>query len=128
MIIGIGTDIISIARMKNILNDTVALPAFLSKAYTKRELSLIESQDIPLYRYATHFAGKEAAIKSMGIDGNHIILNEIEIFYEPNGQPRIMLYGNLSNIAKNKGICQILISLSYEDEYAIAYATALRNP
>ncbi len=125
MVIGVGVDIISIKRMKNILNDTVALPAFLKKAYTTQELTIIDGYDIPLYRYATHYAGKEAVLKSMNIDGNHICLNEIEISHKQNGQPQVVLYGKLLNIAREKEICQILISLSYEDEYAIAYATAL---
>lgn len=52
-------------------------------------------------------------------------LNEIEILSNEKGQPFVFLHGNAKRIAKEKEISQILISLSYEDDYAIAYAAAV---
>ncbi|MGB4660814.1 MAG: holo-[acyl-carrier-protein] synthase, partial [Mobilitalea sp.] len=50
--------------------------------------------------------------------------NEIIIIDDTNGQPHVRLTGDFSIAAQEKKIDEILISLSYNNEYAIAYATA----
>lgn len=123
MIIGIGTDILKISNIEHAVSDLS--DAFIKKTFTLRELDLICSRQIPLYSFATRFAGKEAVFKTFSADGNAIRLNEIEILENEIGQPIVTLHGNAKNIAEQKSINSILISLSYDTEYAIAFATAL---
>jgi phosphopantetheine--protein transferase-like protein len=80
---------------------------------------------VPLYSYATRFAGKEAVFKALHINGEDIRLNEIEILELENGQPFITLHGKAERISKERGISQIHISLSYDTDYAIAYAACV---
>lgn len=124
MIHGIGTDILKIERIATILNMNPEDP-FFRKTYTKKELNLIKQRPTPLYSYATRFAGKEAVFKSMGIGGNDIRFDDIEILEAENGQPFVVLLGRAKEIADQKGISQVLISLSYDTDYAIAYATSI---
>lgn len=78
----------------------------------------------PALFFATRFAGKEAVFKCFGIDGGSIRLNEIEILTADSGVPRVSLFGALREIAGQKGITAIQISLSYDSEYAVAFALA----
>lgn len=120
---GIGVDILKISNIASSISNPE--DSFISHIYTKKELVLINQRPIPLFSYATRFAGKEAIFKSLGVDGNAIRLNELEILETQNGQPIVLLHGNAKTIADQKGISQILISLSYDTDYAIAYATAI---
>lgn len=123
MIYGIGTDILKISSIASgtaDLNDP-----FVRKTYTPKEIALITSRPIPQNSFATRFSGKEAVFKALNIYGNDIRLNEIEILENENGQPTVALHGNALRLAEQKGISRILISLSYDTDYAVAYAAAL---
>ena len=123
MIYGIGTDILKISSIASgtaDLNDP-----FVQKTYTPKEIALITSRPIPQNSFATRFSGKEAVFKALNIYGNDIRLNEIEILENENGQPTVILHGNALRLAEQKGISRILISLSYDTDYAVSYATAL---
>lgn len=122
MIHGNGTDIIKIDRLEMFV-DHFDDP-FIKKTYTENELKLIASREIPLNSLATRFAGKEAVFKSLGIEGNAIRLNEIEILETETGQPVVTLFGKAKLLADQFGITKIFVSLSYDTDYAIAFATA----
>lgn len=123
MIYGIGTDILNISNIKNSVQDTT--DPFVQKTYTKKEIELILSRPIPLYSFATRFSGKEAVFKCLNINGDDIRLNEIEILENKNGVPVVCLHGRAKEIAEEKGISEIKISLSYDTDYAIGYAVAI---
>lgn len=120
MIYGIGTDILKIDKIISMVRDIT--DPFVTKTFTQREIELITSRPIPVNSFATRFAGKEAVFKSLNIYGNDIRLNEIEILENENGQPIVNLLGNAKIIADKNGLTKILISLSYDTDYAIAYA------
>ncbi|WP_099467134.1 holo-ACP synthase [Konateibacter massiliensis] len=125
MLHGNGTDIIKIDHLKPFL-DKLDDP-FIQKTYTQKELALITSRPIPLNTLATRFAGKEAVFKCLGVDGNAVLLNEIEILENEIGQPTVTLHGRAKHLADQMGITTICISLSYDTDYAIAFAVAERN-
>ncbi len=122
MTIGVGTDILRIERIRNVLEDDST--SFIKKTYTVRECEQAELRPNPLMYYAARFAAKEAVFKSLGIDGSFINLNEIEILNNELGQPFVALYGKIKSTAEKKGVSHINISLSYETDYALAFAIA----
>ena len=61
MIHGIGTDILNIQTIAPSVADRS--DPFVRKTYTEKELELIDSRPLPLYCFATRFAGKEAVFK-----------------------------------------------------------------
>ena len=125
MIKGIGTDILSIQKLKPIFDKEDYLQdSFVRKTYTEKEIALAESRPLPIYCYATRFAGKEAVFKALTVTGEDLRLNEIEILSDEIGKPYIVLHQNAALLAEKKEISHILISLSYEDDTAIAYAIA----
>lgn len=120
MIIGVGTDILAIPRIRRILDMDDG--SFRRRVYTAAEIALIEDAPEPLFHYATRFAGKEAIFKALSPAGE-IRLNEMEIL-EEHGRPVVFLHGRAAEYAAEKGIAAIHISLSYETDCAVAFAAA----
>lgn len=127
MLYGVGTDFLKISRVQAILDDKEALDIFLKNTYTQEELELIRASEKPLFRYAAHFAGKEAVFKTLGISSNlRFHWNEIEILYYETGQPYVRLHGKIKEQCEARQIEKVFLSLSYDTEYVIAYAAAVK--
>ncbi len=120
---GIGTDILLIKNIETYV-ENIDDP-FVRKCYTEREIELILGRSRPLYSFATRFCAKEAVFKCLGSDGEGVRLNEIEVLEHDTGQPCVILHGKVKKIAEERGIREILISLSYDADYAIAFAAAI---
>ena len=123
MVLGTGTDILKIQRIRIALK-TDDRGSFVRKTFTPEERRQAEERSDPALYYATRFAGKEAVFKCFGVESGSLRLNDIEIIASETGQPKVNLYGDFARLASEKGIRRIEISLSYEDEYAIAFAVA----
>jgi holo-[acyl-carrier protein] synthase len=122
MVIGIGTDILRIDRLRQDTGDCTADSPFLRKTFTPAEQLAAAGRPDPILYLATRFAGKEAVFKALGHDGSQIRLNEIEILGDANGQPQVTLSGQMQLLAAAKGVTSICISLSFDTAYAIAFA------
>lgn len=121
MVTGVGTDILGMKRFRNVIEGDS--DAFVNKVFTGKEREQAsQSQDRVAY-LATRFAGKEAVFKCFGIHGN-VRLSEIEVLDGETGQPFVTLLGEFTKIAGEKGVKRVHISLSYETDYAIAFAVA----
>ena len=107
MIKEIGTDIVSLQRLNETINRN---PNFINKTYTSKELELAAKIKNPLHFYATRFAAKEAIFKATGAQFE---FNQIEILKDELGKP-------IPHIINHPDI-KIKLSLSYEDNYAIAF-------
>ena len=121
-IYGIGTDIVSVNRIKK----SIKSKSFLNRLFSKEEISrcskLINSNNC----YAKRFAAKEAFSKALGTGiANGINFNEIIVLNEKNGKPFIKLKGKtkLQINKKFKKKARILLSLSDEEKYAVAFVT-----
>lgn len=122
MIAGIGADILKIERLA--LLKSSGDDAFIKRVYTLKEQQQAQQRPDPLAYYAARFSAKEAVFKCLGLDGNRAKLNEIEILGTDVGAPVVTLYGDVLESARTKGIKNVTISLSYEDEYVLAFALA----
>ena len=117
MIIGIGTDIIEIERIRR----AVGNEHFKEKVFTVNEQNYCESRGAQsAASYAARFAAKEAFFKSLGT-GIFTALTEVEILNDAAGKPEIFLYGNAKTFAENLRVKKILVSLSHCKEYTTAF-------
>lgn len=121
MIKGIGTDILAVSRIRNLVENNPD-DSFIKKTFTEAEIKLAESRFDPAMCFATRFAAKEAIFKSLHIDGNTVRLNEIEILEGEFGRPYVNLYGKVKELSDNLNIKEVEVSLSYETDYALAFA------
>lgn len=120
---GIGVDILKIDRIKSLLeSDDTASQSFINKVYTASELAEAVRRENSVYYYATRFAAKEAVFKALGINGDDIRLCEIEILSDENGRPYVNLHDNALRLAGERGVRAVEISISYETDYAVAFA------
>ena len=116
MIFGIGTDIVEIERVKK----AVEREHFKNRVYTKIEQNYCESRGRnSAASYAARFAAKEAFFKAMGT-GIIFSLTEVEIINNESGQPEIFLHGSTAQLAEEKGVKKIFVSLSHSLNYATA--------
>ena len=117
MILGVGTDIIEIKRMKKALENE----RFKERVYTERERAYCESRGRQAAAsYAARFSGKEAVLKAFGTGLRQGSLQDIEILPDDLGCPRVELRGYYGSLAEEKGVKQVHVSLSHSVEYATA--------
>lgn len=116
MIFGIGVDIVSNERIKNVFKKHGN--RFLEKAFTKREIEYCLKQKNYIQHIAARFAAKEAVIKALN-KPKGIWLKDIEISNNENGTPEV-------KISKLNGK-RFLLSLSHEKTYSIAFAILLSD-
>ena len=124
MVAGVGTDLLSIERIRRAVEDPAVDSAFLVRTFTERERAEARLRPDPVLYFATRFAGKEAVFKCLGLDGGWVRLDEIEILNAENGQPFVVLTGEFRRKAELNGIADIHISLSHDTDYALAFAVA----
>lgn len=98
---------------------------FLDRVYTAREQEYCGIRKAAVQHYAGRWAAKEAILKAMGTGwSNGIHWTDIEIANKMGGAPYVELHGEAKKICAEKGIAEILISISHCQEYATAFATA----
>ena len=121
--VSMGVDIVEIARMRNILERT---PSFATRMFSEEERAYCESTSSSVFHYATRFAAKEAVLKALGTGFSEGIgARDIEVVLNAKGKPRVKLYRRAAEIAFEKGITELPVSLSYTHSEAVACALAL---
>ena len=115
MILGIGTDIIEIERIRQ----AVSREHFRRRVFTEIEQNYCERGAQSAASYAARFAAKEAFFKALGT-GIVTNLTEVEIQNLSDGQPKIFLYGSANILAVERFVSKIFVSLSHSREYATA--------
>ena len=124
MIHGIGTDIVAIDRMTQLL-------ALDSDRFAKRILADHEYQHYLTVKeqaafLAKRFVAKEAAAKALGTgfrDG--LSLHDIYVTHNDAGKPILNFSGRGAELIKEFGITDTHLSLSDEKEFAIAFVTLI---
>lgn len=74
-------------------------------------------------RLAARFAGKEAVLKLLGVDG--LAVNQVEIVSDRGGVPGVRLSAAAQASAQAQGVGPIAVSLSHDGGVALATAVAL---
>lgn len=124
MIVGIGTDIVEVVRIGQMIEKHGEV--FLERVFTAGEIRYCHGRKHAMEHYAGRWAAKEAILKCLGTGWSKgISWTDLEVLNELSGAPRVTLAGVAADIAKNRGIGEIMISISHCRAYAVAYALAL---
>jgi holo-[acyl-carrier protein] synthase len=126
MIVGIGTDICSVARMERMAQRYGA--RFLDRVFTPQEQDHCRRKAGQAERLAARFAAKEATMKALGTGwacGVRFI--DIHVANEFGGRPTVLLTGTAAVWARNIGVDTIHVSLSHERDQAIAFVVMERH-
>jgi holo-[acyl-carrier protein] synthase len=114
MIVGIGVDLVDVARFETAIANT---PRLKERLFTDGEKSLNN------YSLAARFAAKEALMKAVGIAAG-LSFQEVQIVKDENGKPSFELSGQSERTISDKGISSLHLSLSHDGQMAIAYVIA----
>lgn len=115
MIIGIGTDIIEIERVKKLLDKE----EFFKRFYTEGEREYLINKKAE--SAAGYFCAKEAVVKALGTGFSGFKWTDVEIV-KINSVPNVILHGRALDIANSKGVSHINLSISHCRTYAVATA------
>lgn len=124
MVLGLGTDMIEIARIEHSLARFGE--AFANRVYTAAEIAYCQQKKkTSAESFAARFAAKEAAAKALGTGiSRGVTWREIELLRLPGQRPTLHLSGRAAEIAARLGIRQLSISLSHTRDLALAVVIA----
>ena len=120
MIVGIGTDIVEVERIRSLLEKNGE--TFLNKILRPNEIKTCCGSANKVQRIAARFAAKEALDKAFGTGiFGEINCENIEISNGENGEPHITLFDKAALIQQERGVDAIHVSLSHTEQYATAF-------
>jgi holo-[acyl-carrier protein] synthase len=119
VIVGIGVDVVDIARFERAL---VRTPTLKSRLFAESE-QVKDGIALPLRSLAGRFAAKEALIKAFG-DSTGVRWHDMLVVSDGHGNPSFELRDSTRAIAAGRGITAIHLSMSHDAGIAIAYVVA----
>jgi len=117
-IIGIGTDIIEIARIRKAGENN---PGFLDRVLTEKEKEYCFSLGSRYQSVAGRFASKEAIVKALGTGFAACSFTDIEILNNDQGKPEVLLKNKALILFEELGGKEIQISISHSKDTAVAF-------
>jgi holo-[acyl-carrier protein] synthase len=119
MIVGIGVDVVDLARFERA---TTRTPGVLTRLFAESEQCDGEARR-SLRSLAARFAAKEAVIKAIG-DSTGVRWHDMAVVSDGLRNPSIEVYNSLADIVQARGISTIHLSMSHDAGVAIAYVIA----
>ena len=117
MIVGLGVDVVDLARFERAVSRTPRL----------RERLFAESErGLPLRSLAGRFAAKEALIKALG-DAEDVHWVDMAIAADATGNPSFVVAGPLAALLARRGIAALHVSMSHDAGVAVATVVAEAN-
>ncbi|MBE6421163.1 MAG: holo-[acyl-carrier-protein] synthase [Elusimicrobium sp.] len=113
-IVGIGTDLVEVARIKAFAEKQNAL----ERIFSEEEIAYCRARKNCYQHLAVRFAAKEAVYKALPFDG--FAFKDIQVANLENGRPQVRV-----NDKRMDGLA-VQISLSHTDEYACAMVVVQR--
>jgi len=114
MILGIGVDLVDIARFEKAVEKT---PKLRDRLFTEGE------KELNSYSLAARFAAKEALVKAVG-KAEGLSFQEVQIVKDDFGKPSFALTGQSQTTVSDRGIANLHLSLSHDGGIAVAYVIA----
>ncbi len=119
MILGMGVDHVQCGRMKEILSKW--RERFEKRVFDGSELHYAHSRREPHLHLAARFAAKEAFFKALGTGfGRGINWTDVIVKNQPNGKPDLVVKGKARDLADEKGVRRIHVSLSHTEDSGMA--------
>ena len=109
MIVGIGVDIIEVARIQKLAEKS---PRFLQRIFTPAEIKYCEGTKNKFQHLAARFAAKEAFFKALG---KKIKWTDVGIVNLPSGKPELDL-----QMQESFPFDRTHVSVSHLQDYAVA--------
>ncbi len=116
--VGLGVDVVEVARMETILKRT---PSFAARVFSPEERAYCDGTTNRAAHYATRFAAKEAVLKALGTGFTEGIgFRDVEVRRNAKGRPFVVLSGRAQEVAREMGVREIPLSISYTHTEGVA--------
>jgi holo-[acyl-carrier protein] synthase len=124
-VVAVGVDLAEVSEVQRSID--LFGQRYLNRIFTPREQAQSAESSDPTPHLAARFAAKEATIKVLSVDDAIPPWTSMELKREPSGGPTLHLTGAAARLAFEKRIDSLLVSLSHENDMAIAVVIALTN-
>ena len=114
MIVGVGVDLVDMARFERAIAKT---PELVSKLFVESE------REGSVESLAGRFAAKEALIKAVG-DPSGLKWHEVVVSKDDLGKPKLTALGESASFVAERGINSLHLSISHDAGSAIAFVVA----
>lgn len=122
---GVGVDMLEISRMERVMGRR---PNFVRRVFTEEERAYCDNTAHPAEHYAARFAAREAVVKALGTGfAEGVSVRDISVGRDESGRPRALLTGRAAEVAKEKGVREIALSISHTHDVAVANAIAVTD-
>jgi holo-[acyl-carrier protein] synthase len=121
---GVGVDMLEIGRVERAI---ARHPSFVVRVFTQDEREYCESCIHPASHYAACFAARRAVFKALGCQpASGIHIQDVSVAHSKKSRyPQVVLNGRPAEIARDQGVQEIALSLSYTHDVAVANAVAV---
>lgn len=119
MIIGIGVDVVDIARFERAASRT---PGLVPRLFAESE-QVVGDRVLPLRSLAARFAAKEALIKAIG-HSDGVFWHDMRVMSDERGDPRFETGGQLAVHLRELGVSRLHVSMTHDAGVAVAYVIA----
>ncbi|MEI9811160.1 MAG: holo-ACP synthase [Acidobacteriota bacterium] len=93
----------------------------VERVFTAREIAYAKRRANPYERYAARFAAKEAGMKALGTGWRRgVTWQDFEVVNEASGRPTLILHGRAAEIAAERGVKNIALSMTHTAQQAMA--------
>ncbi len=114
MIVGIGVDLVDIARLEQALRRT---PALAARLFTEGERAASTGS------LAACFAAKEAVAKALGAPAG-LRWADVEVGHDQAGRPLLRVRGTVAEAARRLGVRRWHLSLTHDGGVSVAFVVA----
>ena len=114
MIVGIGVDVVDIARLQSALRRT---PSLASRLFTDGERGRGPAS------LAACFAAKEATAKALGVPAG-LRWADVEVTYDGAGRPLLAVSGTVAEAAARCGVLRWHLSITHDGGLSVAMVVA----
>ena len=122
---GIGVDMLEIERMEQVMRRR---PSFVRRVFTEEERAYCDASARPAEHYAARFAAREAVLKALGTGfSGGVGLRDVSVTRDAAGRPQALRTGRAAQIARERGVREIALSISHTREVAVANALAVTD-
>lgn len=120
MIVGLGIDLVDIARVEQLL--AAKGDRAVRRLFTEGEAAYCAPRGQPARHFAARLAAKEATYKALAgtVEARAVGWREIEVVSEWDGRPTLVLHGRAAERAAELGVQQAMLTLTHSDASAAA--------
>ena len=118
MIVGLGMDLVDIARIQKLLDDKG--DRAMKRLFTEGEAAYALKRAEPARHLAARFAAKEAAYKALAgtVEARGVSWLDIEVASEWDGRPTLLLHGRASARAAELRVARAHLTLTHAETIA----------